>query len=76
MGSLPQGIHPSIPHQVFNIHVEPTLRSVKREFEFAANLFQGTPIPQSTGEFLKSTDPLQEIIRFDFYRYVFLERNL
>lgn len=53
---------------MFKYSLQPNLSSVLKEFGFAANLFPG--------EFPKEIDPKEEVVRFDFFRYVFLERNL
>ena len=54
--------------KVFRFALKPNLKEIKKEFSFGINLYPG--------EFTRDIEEEEEIIRFDFYRYIFLERNL
>ncbi len=56
--------------------------SFSKEFKFALSLNQGELLMShlikliQTGELIPAVSDSEQIIRFDFYRYLFLERNL
>eukprot|EP00331_Platyophrya_macrostoma_P018111 CAMPEP_0176465740 /NCGR_PEP_ID=MMETSP0127-20121128/37474_1 /TAXON_ID=938130 /ORGANISM="Platyophrya macrostoma, Strain WH" /LENGTH=284 /DNA_ID=CAMNT_0017858769 /DNA_START=13 /DNA_END=867 /DNA_ORIENTATION=+ len=54
--------------QIFRITLEPKLETLKKEFSFALTGMQG--------EFSRDIPTNEEIVRFDLWRYIFLERNL
>lgn len=54
--------------KIFRFSLKPLLTDIKKEFKFALALFPG--------EFSRDIDDKNNIIRFDFFRYIFLERYL
>jgi len=48
--------------------LKPTAADFKRQFAFAISLH--------LDEFSRDIEEAEEFVRFDFYRYLFLERNL
>jgi len=54
--------------KVFRLGLNPKVESIKKEFNFA--------LSDRPGEFDRDISERDEIVRFDFMRHIFLERNL
>jgi len=54
--------------KIFKFALKPESKEIRREFRFALKLHPS--------EFSRDISEKDDIIRFDFYRYIFLERNL
>eukprot|EP01016_Furgasonia_blochmanni_P043156 TRINITY_DN5817_c0_g1_i16.p1 TRINITY_DN5817_c0_g1~~TRINITY_DN5817_c0_g1_i16.p1 ORF type:complete len:396 (+),score=34.50 TRINITY_DN5817_c0_g1_i16:66-1253(+) len=54
--------------KVFRIAVKPNIADIKREFNFSLQYLGG--------EFVRDIEETKDIVRFDLFRHIFLERNL